>query len=335
MISAEHYSKTIFQLFFEFKTYCEERNKWPVFLGVVSDFSLANLHAIIKSCNGITLLEYIEKTYFLVIDQNFTNVPEGFITVYLCYAHFIKMASKMINDHFNDPFARSFFKKAFAQAVVLEGIKEIEIWFTNLSFLLTEPFENNHTINATKYFDNGDNLIHRPDFILIYDFDKIISTDKNKLLKDNKLLKNNSFYKHFKLLLPNLTCDPVDLKVLNVNVNKFQNKPVLDVILNKYIPFLSLWTNILKRAEKNKPFTNTYAENYFGNLKKNILEGERNLKASRFVRKSRENILAIHKEISLNIPKNKLTKIKLKKSGIKKRKKSIQSLEQDILLICN
>lgn len=50
------------------------------------------------------------------------------------------------------------------------------------------------------------------------------------------------------------------------------------------------------------------------NLKINILEGEKNLKVSRFLRKSREHVLAIFKELSLNISKSRLTKVRKHKN---------------------
>ncbi|CAH1171034.1 unnamed protein product [Phaedon cochleariae] len=60
--------------------------------------------------------------------------------------------------------------------------------------------------------------------------------------------------------------------------------------------------------ENQKPVSNCYAENYFGNLKTHILGGQKNLKCSRYLRKSREYVKALFKEYNLNIPKRKLTK---------------------------
>lgn len=65
---------------------------------------------------------------------------------------------------------------------------------------------------------------------------------------------------------------------------------------------------MIKKCRNVNHFSNSYVENYFGNLKLNVLEGERNLKCSRFLRKTRETVLTISKEVELDLPKSSQTR---------------------------
>ena len=61
MISANHYSKTNFKIFHDFRTFLEEKNSWPAFGAVVTDFGKAN--------NKMTLLEYIDECYEIITNK--------------------------------------------------------------------------------------------------------------------------------------------------------------------------------------------------------------------------------------------------------------------------
>ncbi|KAK9702828.1 hypothetical protein QE152_g29680 [Popillia japonica] len=60
---------------------------------------------------------------------------------------------------------------------------------------------------------------------------------------------------------------------------------------------------------KNPPVSNAVVENYFGQLKHITLEGQKNMKCSQFVRKLRQDIIAIKTEAEIGITKNRLTKV--------------------------
>ncbi|KAK9737787.1 hypothetical protein QE152_g10434 [Popillia japonica] len=79
----------------------------------------------------------------------------------------------------------------------------------------------------------------------------------------------------------------------------------MDIILNKYLPFCSLYTGLMLN---NSPVSNALVENYFGQLKQITLEGQKNLKCSQFVRKLREDVVSIKTEVDIGIRKSRLTK---------------------------
>uniref|UniRef100_V5G888 NOF-FB transposable element associated protein n=1 Tax=Anoplophora glabripennis TaxID=217634 RepID=V5G888_ANOGL len=142
MFSASHYSKTIYKIFYDFRTYCEEKSKWPIFKAVVTDFSFANIHAIIKSCNQMSLIQYLETCYKTIKRGEKTQIPESFVTVHLSCAHFLKMVTRDANDYFNDSKIRNVYKTLLAKCVQLKNISSIEHWFRNLVMLLNTRLYN-------------------------------------------------------------------------------------------------------------------------------------------------------------------------------------------------
>lgn len=132
MISSDHYAKTIYKVMNDFKVFCEENNSWPMFGGIVTDFSFASLHAASKSLNRKTLLEYLEACYDIMV-HNQKN-PENLISIHLCCAHFMKMVVKDIDAHCQEN-AR-FFKELVAAAILFTSFRQVEVWFENVAVLL-------------------------------------------------------------------------------------------------------------------------------------------------------------------------------------------------------
>lgn len=64
-----------------------------------------------------------------------------------------------------------------------------------------------------------------------------------------------------------------------------------------------MWTQILFAKQYKKRFSNAPVENWFGQNKKTVLEGQRNLRPNRFVLKVRNSVEGLVKEVLLNIPK--------------------------------
>lgn len=150
MISADHYSKTIFKIFNDFRIFAEEKGKWPIFQGVVTDFSFANLHAISKACNWLTLSEYIEETFQIL--TNIKKISSKLVTIHLCTAHVMKMFCKDIDDFFKDEPVKLFLKDVMAQGIKLRKLSELECWFSHLCILLSYPIKNNSLEQSELFF---------------------------------------------------------------------------------------------------------------------------------------------------------------------------------------
>lgn len=309
MISSEHHAKAIFSILNDFRTMCEEKDKWPMFSAVVTDFSFANLHALSKAFNRKTLQEYLDVCYNIVTEKS--SIPQNFISIHLCCAHYMKMVSKDVDSAFSDIKQRIFLKELVAKCIIMSDIVDINAWFYNLSTLLSSPYENdtvrqsyNNLINIGKSTEDNDDIQETFKFI----FSKPDSD------KANTLYRNSPFYKHFfNLPVPEITS-------VGEDVNIYYNVKFLDTILNKYLPYCPLWSALLLKRTCNKQrVSNSPVENYFGHMKNNVLNNKRNLKCSRFVRKLREHVLSVYKELQLGI----------QKSGLCKKQKRISSYIQN------
>lgn len=113
--------------------------------------------------------------------------------------------------------------------------------------------------------------------------------------------------------------------------NNFYNAELFQIILNKYLPYYCLWGGTMLRL-KGYPFnriSNAPVENYFGTIKINVLNRENNVRVSRLVRSIREHVLAISKEVNLDIRKTRLTSRKPKRSKIDSQDTSSETCSQE------
>lgn len=293
-ISSEHYAKSIYSILNDFCVLCEERESWPLFTAVVSDFSFANLHAIVKALNRITLEEYLQVCYDLVTGK--TSSSKNFISVHLCYAHFIKMVHKDVDAACTNLKQRDLLKRLIAKCISMNDMNDISSWFYNIAVLLASPY---HDEEVKIAYDNLINL-DKEDIKVENDFEYIAYTLDFE--KNNIIYKNTSFYKHFSsIIIAKSEFSP------NNQTNPFFNKKLFDIILCKYMPYCPLWSCLILKITCNmESVSNAPVDNYFGHLKNNILNKERNLKCSRFVRKLREHVISMYKENQLDIEKTRL-----------------------------
>lgn len=296
MISSSHDAHSIFKLLDDFRYFCEENRKWPVLAGVVTDFSFANIHAISKAFNRITLVEYLDVCMTTVSkDLLTTTAKKDFITIHLCCAHFLKMATKDINLLSKNEKQKLLFKDILAAAVKIKKLDQLDKWFKNAVILLSGKYFNRDikkSLNCLKELCCKDNLD---------DEENVLSSNTVSYFdNDDRLYTKSPFYKRYKNIYENtIISNEMDRE------NDYENKKLLMLILNKYMPYSPLWNGMM--LVERERISNAVVENYFGDLKRNILNGEKNLKCSRFVRLYREEIISLYKECQLDIEKNKLT----------------------------
>lgn len=303
MISSSHYARNITKIFTDFRTFCERSNKWPVFSKVVTDFSFANIHAIINSCNRMTLNEYLQHTYEFAVGRLETAAP--LITAHLCCAHFMKMVSNDVDQYFpeNRKEPRSL-KWFMAKCIQLKSLESISEWLLHVSILLRSSSHNEavkHAYEALAHLQVIDTSAEElsSDF-----FRQVQSPDEELTQQDLPTYRRSPFYQHFtKFMETQPIPDTAADNVAAIEKNPFFNPSFFDLIMRKYLPYCPLWSGILICDPEVDRYSNAYVENYFCQLEQIILKGKRNLKPSRFLRQTRENMLAYCKESLSSIPK--------------------------------
>ncbi|KAK9693264.1 YqaJ-like viral recombinase domain [Popillia japonica] len=115
------------------------------------------------------------------------------------------------------------------------------------------------------------------------------------------LHKASPFYKRYLYLTKNITMEQI-----GTEKNIFYNKEFMDIILNKYLPFCSLYTGLMLN---NSPL---------------ILELGR---VVQFVRKLREDVVSIKTEVDIGIRKSRLTKTD---PSVRKLREDVVSIKTEV-----
>ncbi|CAG9773375.1 unnamed protein product [Ceutorhynchus assimilis] len=180
----------------------------------------------------------------------------------------------------------------------------INEWYLHISTILSSPYHTDQVTTSLSKFnfpfstniDDEFNLTETP------------KCDEEFDNQNQSLYQLSPFYAHFKNISDLLH---ISFSDGGDAANRYYEPKFLDLLQKKYMPYCALWTSLMiKKSFRTCRFSNAMAENYFGYVKGNILEGKQNLKSSRFIRKSRANVLALHKEAALSIPKSNLTRQK-------------------------
>lgn len=299
MISSHHFAKSIVKIFQDFRIFCEEHNKWPIFRCVVTDFSFANLHGIALGFNRMTLAEYLELCFTVVMHSS--SLDPKYVAIHLCCAHFMKMVMKDVEKHFADIETKNFVKKVIILFSSLKTMDLVRDSFINFVILInTKNAAQMETSvqNLKSYFDqasvSNDDRLHIP---------AVIDGNYVKNQRDESGHNSSPFFLYFSQLAQQAL---TYIKDQPTSENKFYSPNYLNLVLTKYMPYFPLWSSLFLE-ENIVRVSNAPVENYFGFLKHTILKGQRNLKCSRFIRQIREHVLAIKKEIDFGIPKDGLT----------------------------
>ena len=242
IISSEHSSKSITKGLIEFRNFCEDNQLWPIFGGVVTDFSFANVHAILKAFNNQTIKDYLEICMKVCTSDD--ELLNSTTTIHLCCAHFLKMVAKDVNENVNNIQHRELFKEIIACCVLLNDLSTISFWFENLVFILNEPFKNN-------LFQIGfNNLIKLSrDNNMIKDLLKHVNQEKTDaeieeetdIKQTDVIYKSSPFYQRFKRILDKYQTTASS----TYEINPYHNRPFLELILIKYMPYCPLWSGII------------------------------------------------------------------------------------------
>lgn len=242
----------------------------------------------------LTLIEYLKQCFDISLNEK--DIPDNLITIHLCCAHFLKMFSNDVKKYFYDMDILIFFKYRIAQILQMDNLQMIDEWYLHISIILSSPYLTDRVTSSISQFNFPftRNIDEEP---------RLTDTPKSDEQFDNQnqsLYQLSPFYTHFKNISDLLE---VSFSDRGDAINTYYEPKFLDLLQKKYMPYCALWTSLMiRKSFRTCRFSNAIAENYFGYVKGNILEGNQNLKSSRFIRKSRANVLAVHKEAALNIP---------------------------------
>lgn len=304
MISCHHDSTTIGFLLAHFRFFVLQncKLKWPIFQSVVTDFSFALINAVCFYWNHMSLEHYLNVTY--------KHVKEGIVLhnsvtpIYICCAHFTKM---ILNDvkKFNIPDKEQcILKEILVAPFHFKKYDTVKQWLKMLVIVL----KSETVTNLCKVSLNTLLSLCVDHKIAAKEQDSIKRGSSLEDLNENDpLYKASPFYRDLINNEYKEAEEEIKKECKSGGVNLYYCPVLAMQILKKYIPFLPMWSGVLYKTEYTR-HSNAEVENWNGILKNTILSGEKNCKASRLIRKTRNHILNVCKEACYNIQKEKLTR---------------------------
>lgn len=278
--------------------------RWPVFDAVTTDFSYAEIIAILDVFDGLDIIEYINKSYESLETNTVANFSERFTKVYLCCSHMSKNMSNDINSFFRSSSEASILIKEIIAAIFL--IQKYET-ITNIWGLLC-------ILLQTKYVTETTKTVICNITSLIIDYKPHNSLDSNNELiqceKDDDVSKRvlnavmyeqSRYFQDFNELIKS---DSVRDEA-NGPLNSFYCPELLKIFAKKYFTFLPLWGSILKPTSERH--SNSHVENYWRILKDrlscNKSIGNLPTKPLRILKDIQKRTQSVHKRHLLAIPK--------------------------------
>lgn len=120
--------------------WCSHKLKWPLFHSVVTDWSWAEINAILLSWNNLKVSEYLEKTYDAVNHQ--TPLDKAITPLFFCYAHLMKMISRYLKKKNVSKSGISFALEMMALVVHIYNYQLLKKTIENLFIVLIYPSKN-------------------------------------------------------------------------------------------------------------------------------------------------------------------------------------------------
>ncbi|XP_023244830.1 uncharacterized protein LOC111642683 isoform X1 [Centruroides sculpturatus] len=290
MINSSHNAFSIKTWLNHFKfNFMKCHNSWPCFRHIVSNFNYDILNAISEGLNECKLIDYLNLAYHSVVFKTNFNL----INMHLCCDHLMKsMISDVENSYERlERTNRKFIMTVLMSLYNISNIEKIEYVLRRLSTLLTAKFYTRYVELCKRELEETilNSVEHEfEDVEYFYVSGDVIS-------QEEKLdYSNSSFFQHFSHI--NNEYD----SILDVNdnlsaekINPFCNHHLFNILLQKYISILPLWTPILLQTPMK--FSNGDVENYFGQIKERCLRksyeiGNPPYKCSTFLNETRAYI---------------------------------------------
>lgn len=254
--------------------------RWPIFDAVVTDFSYAEIFAILDVFNGIDIVQYLNKTFEFVEQKKIEEFSNEHTKIYLCCSHLSHNIAKDINIYFEKfSEARNLIREIIASFFIISRIDTIENIWSKLCIILYSKVVTETTkcaleeivdiiasyktanINEFENYDRNENKSEWSEN------DEYVTDVKRKL--NDTLYLQSPYYKLFKRIADDAT---INTEIRDGPTNAFFCPEMVTIILKKYMTFLPFWSGIMKTSDKR--FSNSHIENYWKILKERFRESK-------------------------------------------------------------
>jgi hypothetical protein len=317
MISSNHDIVAISQWLNAFKAFVlKNKMTWPVFTNIVIDFSYAQMNALSIGMNGFTsIFDYLNWCYRELVGNN--NGSKVTI-INICTNHYTKIIVNHVYTYFqSDTNNHKTVEKSKRNKIIdwicilfnAMSLVDIENWFTLFSVILLSPYNTEQTKYAIFVMGSKCNIDYQ-----LPEEDKHSLDDVNEFLCESNS-SNSMMYCRFQSIKEKVKSSVLQYSLNigeDISTNEYFDEPYLQEFIVKCVPFIALWTPIMNNKLKNGieiRQSNATVESWFKTVKIDILQGDRRLKCSRFLKLMRNRLLNVHKQIKYKIRNNNCTRV--------------------------
>lgn len=285
---SSHYANDVAGFLLKLETFCNQHAiSWPIAARICTDWSTVLINATLKIFNstskGNTLENYISACY----EFSSTKVKPTMVVIQICCSHFLRIVDKDIKSIKIPENVSNFFKWQLFSAV---NISDFKIFFNWLKCMFVILLNKNKTTEVRR-------CLKELKFSIESDKTEMLSSE-DRLDGDNTL---TALYKKSPFYIKALSINNEVEKSMKTNgpSNEFYNQEFFNILLKKYVPYAPLWTNLMGVFidDTGTRISNSPAEGYFHQLKNVILNQERYIRPSVYIRKSKIYIDAKLSEI--------------------------------------
>lgn len=289
---------------------------------IVTDKSYANINAIVKSQNLMSLRKYLKLMFDIFIDEEKYDCLTEIVMVQLCSSHQCKNWKQDVLSFYGRSLAKSdinFICSLMGHLMNIRTKEEVDSYVNSLFTFLCSRRKNEEYKTALKIMiDSATELeSFKSEFDAIDTKDYVSADTLDEgfgLTEKEAIYKTSSFYAHFGQFLEKLKLAEDQNEIIE---NRFFNPAYAEDFLKKNLSLFPLWSAIFSkhRDGQYKRFNNGHIEGYFSHLKQNC---ERNIKLSklgtikigRYIAELKENVLISMSRVQFNLPDHNLTRSK-------------------------
>lgn len=290
MISIDQSIPTIINMFTKYWYFVNGLTKrFPKMKTIVTDFCWASMNAILRVCNLMDMNSYLQNTYNFIVDSK--PLPENFVSIYSCNAHFQHRVSLNIKHKFEQ------YKDKSGLTLETTGLmlrcttwaELVEIFeYVVIVFCSTDSGKSDKAILQLKPHVRKMNAEDKEEEFEI-DFDKaqcdeiidLENDDAGKAIysKSPKYFCAQAMHVKRKLLI-----NEEDI------TNKFYIPALVDYMIEHYMAYCPLWTGIILSAQHpgKCKLSNATVEGFFRIIKEDVLKTLKKNPVRFFVEKIRE-----------------------------------------------
>lgn len=306
---------------------------------IVTDKSFANINAIVKSQNLMTLRKYLSSMYEIFAQSSF-NKLSNFVLVFLCSGHQAKNWKKDVKRFYGRGLVNSDVNYLCALIGHLMNIREkteFNAYIQALFIVLCSRRTDEIFMNALEIIQKSAKDLEK----LQADFNAIDVTDYTPIEDEEQgkfddeitaIYKSSEFYKEYMKMVLNTRVDQDETCPID---NRFYNKKYAEDFVKRNVSYLPMWSAIFTaygRKEYSRP-NNGAIEGYFQSAKLHVDENRQlpkrgSVKVGRYVDALKKNIQHQLERIALKIPDRHLSRKSYKfSSSPSQRSKSASEAE--------